>query len=285
MKLVKFRTSAGHIRSGAWQGERVVPFRTPEGPLLSLEQILEAPVPRAAAEACRDEAHAEPLAAVRLLAPLDRQEVWAAGVTYKRSQAARMEESEAAASCYDRVYRSPRPELFFKATSHRVAGPDQDLRIRVDSAWNVPEPELTLVVNSRFELVGFTIGNDMSSRDIEGDNPLYLPQAKLYNQCCGLGPCITLADDMPPRAQIGISLEIVREGKTVFAGQTSVAQMARTFEDLIAWLARDNSFPYGVLLLTGTGIVPESSFTLQAADQVAITVDGIGVLRNSIVQG
>jgi 2-dehydro-3-deoxy-D-arabinonate dehydratase len=285
MKLVKFRAADGHVRTGAWEENRVVPLRTPAGPLQSLEQILEAPVPRAAAEACGDEAHATSAADVRLLAPLDRQEVWAAGVTYKRSQTARMEESEAAASCYDRVYRSPRPELFFKATAHRVAGPDQDLRIRVDSAWNVPEPELTLVVNSRLELVGFTIGNDMSSRDIEGDNPLYLPQAKVYNQCCGLGPCIALVDGMPPRSQIGIRLEILRGGSTVFEGQTSVAQMARTFEDLISWLARDNSFPHGVLLLTGTGIVPESDFTLQAGDEVLISVDGIGVLRNSIVQG
>jgi 2-dehydro-3-deoxy-D-arabinonate dehydratase len=139
---------------------------------------------------------------LELLAPLDEQEVWAAGVTYKRSQTARMEESEAAASCYDRVYRSPRPELFMKATRHRVSGPDAPLRIRLDSQWNVPEPELTLVVNRSLRLVGFTIGNDMSSRDIEGENPLYLPQAKVYNQCCGLGPCITLVEAMPARDQI-----------------------------------------------------------------------------------
>jgi 2-dehydro-3-deoxy-D-arabinonate dehydratase len=226
-----------------------------------------------------------PLAAVRLLPPIDRQEVWAAGVTYKRSRVARMEESETAASCYDRVYVSPRPELFFKASPHRVSGHEQPLRIRQDATWNVPEPELTLVINSHKKLVGFTIGNDMSSRDIEGDNPLYLPQAKVYDQCCGLGPWITLMDGMPPRDQIGIRLKIIRGGQAVFAGQTSVEQMARTFEDLIEWLGRDNSFPNGAFLLTGTGIVPESSFTLQAKDIVEISIDGIGTLRNPVVQG
>jgi 2-dehydro-3-deoxy-D-arabinonate dehydratase len=196
-----------------------------------------------------------------------------------------MEESETAASCYDRVYVSPRPELFFKATRHRVSGHLEPLRIRTDATWNVPEPELTLVINSRLQLVGYTIGNDMSSRDIEGDNPLYLPQAKVYNQCCGLGPWITLDTAMPPRSQIGIELSIRRGGKTVFQGRTDITQMARTFEDLIGWLAHDNSFPNGVFLLTGTGIVPDSKFTLEKGDTVAITIDGIGMLENPIVQG
>ncbi|MEY4568561.1 MAG: hypothetical protein RLY14_3531, partial [Planctomycetota bacterium] len=218
------------------------------------------------------------------LPPIDHQEVWAAGVTYKRSQTARMEESETAASCYDRVYRSPRPELFFKATPHRVGGPGQDLRIRVDAHWNVPEPELTLVVTPDLRLVGFTIGNDMSSRDIEGDNPLYLPQAKCYNQCCGLGPWITLAEAMPERNSITIELRITRDDKTVFQGKTSVAEMARSLEDLIGWLGRDNSFPNGVFLLTGTGIVPDSNFTLHAGDRVDIEIAGIGTLTNHIVQ-
>jgi 2-dehydro-3-deoxy-D-arabinonate dehydratase len=195
-----------------------------------------------------------------------------------------MEESETAASCYDRVYRSPRPELFFKATPHRVGGPGQDLRIRVDAHWNVPEPELTLVVTPDLRLVGFTIGNDMSSRDIEGDNPLYLPQAKCYNQCCGLGPWITLAEAMPERNSITIELRITRDDKTVFQGKTSVAEMARSLEDLIGWLGRDNSFPNGVFLLTGTGIVPDSNFTLHAGDRVDIEIAGIGTLTNHIVQ-
>ena len=257
---------------------------------------------------------------VTLLPPVDRQEVWAAGVTYKRSRTARMEESvqrphpvtdrrhrsarrvlnppdlncsrtasmeesAAAASCYDRVYVSPRPELFFKATPRRVAGHGQPLRIRADSAWNVPEPELTLVMNSRGQLVGFTAGNDMSSRDIEGDNPLYLPQAKVYNQCCGLGPWITLSDSMPPLSEIGIGVTIQRQGQVVFEGKTGVDQMARTPEDLMEWLWRDNSFPNGVLLMTGTGIVPESDFTLQPGDRVDVSIDGIGTLSNPVVQG
>jgi 2-dehydro-3-deoxy-D-arabinonate dehydratase len=166
-----------------------------------------------------------------------------------------------------------------------VSGTGQALRIRKDATWNVPEPELTLVISPDQKLVGFTIGNDMSSRDIEGDNPLYLPQAKCYNQCCGLGPWITLIDDMPDRNSITIELKILREGNLVYTGNTSVAEMARTFEDLIGWLCRDNSFPNGAFLLTGTGIVPDSPFTLQANDQVDITIAGIGTLTNTVVQG
>lgn len=225
------------------------------------------------------------IAGAKLLAPIDAQEVWAAGVTYKRSQTARMEESEAAASCYDRVYQSPRPEIFFKATPHRVRGTGDALRIRQDAAWNVPEPELTLVLSPALKIVGFTVGNDMSSRDIEGDNPLYLPQAKVYNQCCGLGPWITLADSMPPQNEIEIALRINRGSETVFEQSTSAGEMARTFEDLVQWLGRDNSFPAGAFLLTGTGIVPNSDFTLSPGDIVDITITGIGTLTNTIVQG
>ncbi len=222
------------------------------------------------------------LADVSLLPPIEEHEVWAAGVTYKRSQTARMEESAAAASCYDRVYASPRPELFFKATPHRVRGTGQDLLIRADSNWNVPEPEIALVLNPRLDLVGFTIGNDMSSRDIEGENPLYLPQAKVYDACCGLGPWITLAAAMPERAAIEVDLRIVRGGRTVFEGHTSGAEMARSFADLIEYLGRDNSFPKGAILLTGTGIVPGSDFTLEAADEIQIQVSGIGTLVNRV---
>jgi 2-dehydro-3-deoxy-D-arabinonate dehydratase len=219
-------------------------------------------------------------------APIGTQEVWAAGVTYFRSRTARMEESKDAGggSFYDKVYSAERPELFFKATPHRVAGDGQPLRIRRDSRWNVPEPELALVLNSRLELAGFTIGNDMSSRDIEGENPLYLPQAKLYNQCCGLGPWITLAYAMPPRSEIGIQLQIRRAGEVVCRGSTGIDQMARSFEALIDWLGRENSFPRGAFLLTGTGIVPASDFSLQPGDRVDITIDGIGMLSNPIVQ-
>jgi 2-dehydro-3-deoxy-D-arabinonate dehydratase len=226
-----------------------------------------------------------PLDQVTLLAPIDEQEVWAAGVTYKRSQVARMEESQGAASFYDLVYVADRPELFFKANPHRVSGPGQPLRIRKDAKWNVPEPELALVLNSRLQIVGYTVGNDMSSRDIEGENPLYLPQAKVYDQCCGLGPWITLAPAMPAAAEIGIKLTVQRGGKVAFSGNTSIAQMAREFTDLVNWLGRDNSFPRGAFLLTGTGIVPSSEFTLAGGDQVEIAIDGIGVLANPIVQG
>jgi 2-dehydro-3-deoxy-D-arabinonate dehydratase len=283
MKIAKCLLPSGDTVVGRVVDDRMEPLRL-TGPARSLSELLEVADPPDLVESLRESAAAVPLAEVQLLPPLDNQEVWAAGVTYKRSRTARMEESEAAASCYDRVYVAPRPELFFKATPHRVAGAGQPLRIRHDSQWNVPEPELALVLNSRLELVGFTIGNDMSSRDIEGENPLYLPQAKVYNQCCGLGPWITLAHAMPPRHEVGIELSICRGGNAVFHGSTGIDQMARTFEELIQWLGRDNSFPQGAILLTGTGIIPGSDFSLQPDDVVEIVIDGIGTLRNPIVQ-
>jgi 2-dehydro-3-deoxy-D-arabinonate dehydratase len=199
--------------------------------------------------------------------------------------AARMEESESAATLYDKVYVSARPELFFKATPSRVVGPGGALRIREDSKWNVPEPELALVLNSRMELVGFTVGNDMSSRDIEGENPLYLPQAKVYDACCGLGPWITLASGVKKPTELAISLIVSRGSSTAFEGKTSVSQMARSFDELIGWLKRDNTFTAGVILLTGTGVVPSAEFTLQPGDIVEITIEELGTLRNTIVQG
>ncbi len=233
-------------------------------------------------------AHKQPVvsfADAHPLAPIDDQEVWAAGVTYKRSQIARMEESETGASHYDRVYTAARPELFFKATPHRVAGPGAPVRIRTDTKWSVPEPELTLVLTSGMDLVGYTVGNDMSARDIEGENPLYLPQAKVYNDCCGLGPWILFTHDALDRIGTKIILTIQRGGKEVFRGETNVDQMARTFGDLIQWLGHDNRFPTGAYLLTGTGVVPANDFTLAAGDNVAIEITGIGTLRNPVVQG
>lgn len=253
--------------------------------LQTLDQLLSSPDLTSLAASLPARGNPVPIDQLSWLPPIDRQEVWAAGVTYKRSQTARMEESEAAASCYDRVYTAARPELFFKATPSRCQGFGGELRIRQDATWNVPEPELALVLSSSGKIVGYTIGNDMSSRDIEGDNPLYLPQAKVYNQCCGLGPWITLSDAMPERMSIGIRLSIVREGKVVFEGETSIAQMARQFEDLVGWLFRDNAMPHGAFLLTGTGVVPDSSFTLAPKDVVHISIDGIGTLTNTIVQG
>jgi 2-dehydro-3-deoxy-D-arabinonate dehydratase len=222
---------------------------------------------------------------VRVLAPLDEQEVWGAGVTYERSKVAREQESDQAATFYDLVYRADRPELFFKATPSRVVGPGQPIRVRRDSSWCVPEPELALVLSPTLALLGFTAGNDVSARDIEGENPLYLPQAKVYDSCCALGPSITLAEAMPPRASIGIRMDIERDGTKVYAGETSLGRMARRFEDLIDWLARENRFPTGVVLLTGTGIVPPDDFSLRAGDLVRITIDGIGTLANPVIQG
>ena len=282
MRIAKVQLSNGEVRVAVVEdvGLRLLPLGR------TLTEILHAPKPAPLAASLIDAA-ATPFAAgqVKFLAPIDHQEVWAAGVTYKRSQVARMEESEHGASHYDLVYSAPRPELFFKATPHRVAGPDQPVRIRVDTKWSVPEPEFTLVINPQMQLVGYTVGNDMSARDIEGENPLYLPQAKVYNACCGLGPCILLADQPLDRAATKITLSITRGGKEVFHGETNVDAMKRTFEDLIDWLGKDNSFPTGALLLTGTGIVPPNDFTLAIDDSISITITGIGTLTNPVAQG
>ncbi|HEV7225129.1 MAG TPA: fumarylacetoacetate hydrolase family protein [Pirellulales bacterium] len=286
MKLVKYAPRGGQDSIGLLEGEEVLPLSSTGDQYRTLTDILEADDPAALVELLFDQGGERvPLHAVTLLPPVDRQEIWAAGVTYTRSRKARMEESVGAAAFYDKVYEAPRPELFFKANAHRVVGPDRPVRIRHDANWNVPEPELTLVLNSRMKLVGYTIGNDMSSRDIEGENPLYLPQAKVYDQSCALGPCIALVNAMPPREQIGIHMAVIREHAIAFEGSTDVGQMARTFEDLIDYLGRDNTFRHGACLLTGTGIVPGDDFTLRRGDIINITIDGIGTLVNSVVQG
>lgn len=217
-----------------------------------------------------------------ILAPIGSQEVWAAGVTYYRSRKARMEESKDAGggNFYDRVYAAERPELFFKATGRRVVGHGQTVRIRSDAKWSVPEPELTLLANPHGMILGCTVGNDMSSRDIEGENPLYLPQAKVYNGSCALGPCILLTNE--PSRGANIHLEIVRQGKTAFAGSTTLAELKREFKELVDFLFRDNSFPAGVFLMTGTGIVPGDDFTLASGDVIRIQIDGIGTLENCV---
>ena len=219
----------------------------------------------------------------RVKAPILNQEVWAAGVTYFRSRTARMAESHDAGAdnFYDRVYTAERPELFFKATAHRVAGPGESVRIRRDSRWNVPEPELALVVTRLGKIIGYTIGNDMSSRDIEGENPLYLPQAKVYDRSCGLGPCV-LISEQAPGPDTEIRLQIVRGDSTAFSGTTTLSQLKRTPESLVEFLYRDNSFPNGCFLLTGTGIVPGDDFTLQSGDEIRITIDPIGTLLNRV---
>lgn len=215
-----------------------------------------------------------------LLAPIGTQEVWAAGVTYLRSRDARKEESKDGGDVYERVYAADRPEIFFKATPHRVVGPGAAVRIRADSHWNVPEPEVALAINRFGTIFGYTIGNDMSSRDIEGENPLYLPQAKVYSACCGLGPGVVVRGPLP--SETAIELRIARDGAEIFSGATSLSQMKRTFPELASWLCRENEFPVGCFLLTGTGLVPAGDFTLHHGDEIAITVAGIGTLRNRV---
>ncbi|HEY1794299.1 MAG TPA: fumarylacetoacetate hydrolase family protein [Opitutaceae bacterium] len=216
-------------------------------------------------------------------APIQSQEVWAAGVTYLRSRAARVSESRSAGggSFYDRVYSARRPEIFFKSTPHRVAAPGGPVRIRGDSRWNVPEPELVLAVSASGRIFGYTVGNDMSSRDIEAENPLYLPQAKVYDGSAALGPCL-LVDDTPPGPGTGISMTIRRAGRLAFSGRTSVGRIHRGFAHLASYLFRANSFPCGCYLMTGTGIVPPDAFTLRRGDKVAITIPPIGTLRNTV---
>ncbi len=220
-----------------------------------------------------------------ILAPIGSQEVWAAGVTYFRSRDARMEESKSAGGgdFYDRVYSADRPELFFKATAHRVVGHGQDVAIRRDAKWSVPEPELVLLVSPLGKILGFTIGNDMSSRDIEGENPLYLPQAKVYHRSCALGPAILVSSSELPRST-EIRMEILRAGALAFSGYIGVGAIKREFTSLVEYLYRDNAFPAGCFLFTGTGIVPPDSFTLSARDEIRISIDGIGILVNTVAQ-
>lgn len=282
MKLCRFRHASSAPRVGLLESDGSVLDLTPAG-VTRLSEILEAPDPAAhAAELASRATTRIATAEVQWLAPVDRQEIWAAGVTYLRSKKARMEESDFSASAYDRVYEAPRPELFFKAMPEKVVGPGAEVGIRKDARWNVPEPELALVHNARGVIVGFTIGNDMSSRDIEGENLLYLPQAKTYKKSCALGPVIVLgAMEIEARSwTIGVSIE--RAGTAVFSGETSIGQIKRSFAELTEYLHRSQDFPHGVILLTGTGIVPGDAFTLQPADIVTIRISGIGELRNTV---
>ena len=218
-----------------------------------------------------------------ILAPIEHQEVWAAGVTYYRSRGARMEESKDAGGgdFYDRVYSAERPELFFKSTASRTVGSGEKVRIRGDAKWNVPEPELTLVVSPKGRITGYTIGNDMSSRDIEGENPLYLPQAKVYNGSCALGPAILVSESLLPR-ETEIKIEILRKDRIEFSGSVALTELKREPKTLVEYLLRDNSFPQGCFLMTGTGVVPPSSFTLAHGDVIRITIEPIGTLINEV---
>ncbi len=281
VRVCRFTEAGGDIGVGLVLDNQTLVDLRPAG-IASLAELLDAESPAAAAMAAIGPGTAVPLAEVRLLAPVERQEVWAAGVTYLRSKAARMEESDFSATAYDRVYDAVRPEIFFKSLGDKVVGPDEFVGIRRDAGWSVPEPELALVMNRHGRLVGCTIGNDMSSRDIEGENLLYLPQAKIYDRSCSLGPWILLTADEPAIRRWTIGISITRAGSEVFSGESGIQQIKRPFADLTDHLWKSQSFPHGVILLTGTGVVPDESFTLAAGDRVTIGVSGIGSLSNTV---
>lgn len=286
MPLCRFRPEPDATpRLGLIAGSGVVDVAAAGGPpsLAEALTLSVADLRRALDAVAKSGMAATPSRDARLIAPLDRQEVWAAGVTYLRSRDARMEESSQK-DVYDRVYEAERPELFLKATPNRVSGPGEPIAIRGDSTWDVPEPELALVLNRHGETIGYTVGNDVSSRSIEGDNPLYLPQAKVYDRCAALGPHIALAWEIPDPSNLPIHLAIRRGGESHFSDETSTTQLHRTFADLVAFLFRHNVFPDGVFLMTGTGIVPPPEFTLEDGDEVAVAIDGIGTLTNSVVR-
>jgi 2-dehydro-3-deoxy-D-arabinonate dehydratase len=284
MQFGKVRRANGEVVVVVVEGDQVFTLDMTRRPgVASLADLLHSPNPTAVARELIDlSLTLEHLGDQTFLAPVDRQEVWAAGVTYKRSKIAREEESRGAAQFYDKVYSADRPELFLKATPERVVGPGQRVRVRADSKWSVPEPELALVVSPALKIVGYTVGNDMSARDIEGENPLYLPQAKIYRHSCAVGPLVTPVADMPPLPGVEIRLVIRRGADVAFEGSTTLVQMARTLESLVEWLGRENEFPNGAILLTGTGVVPPDEFSLAAGDQVAITISGIGTLANPV---
>lgn len=286
MPLCRFRTDKSQdVRIGFLQDDRVYPLAAATGPssIRELLQLRNIELRETVAQAHASGTSPMPASDAVLLAPIDVQEVWAAGVTYLRSRDARMEESTEE-DVYERVYNADRPEIFFKATPSRVSGPGEAVAIRGDSTWDVPEPEVALVINAHREIVGFTIGNDMSSRSIEGDNPLYLPQAKMYTACAGLGPVIALADEISDASSLTVTLTIERNGEVLFEDSTSTDQLARSFDDLVGYLHRHNSYPFGVFLMTGTGIIPSSEFTLEDGDVVSIAVDGIGTLTQPVTR-
>jgi len=280
MKLCRFKNQSDEIRIGRAVDDAALADLSVGG-IASITELLENPESAARVEAL-GELPTLPMTEVTLLTPVEGQEVWAAGVTYLRSKTARMEESDFSANAYDLVYEADRPELFLKSLPEKVAGPSEAVGIRADAKWNVPEPELVLMVNSRKELVGFTIGNDMSSRDIEGANLLYLPQAKVYDRSCAVGPWVVLGASEAEAREWSIGVEIVRDDVAVFNGETSIDNIKRSFDELTDYLCRSQTFPNGAMLLTGTGVVPPDDFTLAAGDVIRITVSGIGVLENTV---
>jgi len=283
MKLCRFKNKSGQVCIGWVTDDSTVLDLTPAG-ITQLQSLLESDNPTAEIDRiAKQKLPSIRLSEIQLCPPVERQEVWAAGVTYLRSKTARMEESNFSATAYDRVYAAERPELFFKSLAEKVVATGGPVGIRRDATWNVPEPDLALVLYSRGKVAGYTIGNDMSSRDIEGENLLYLPQAKIYRHSCALGPWIRLGATEAEAREWKIKIEIRRDGKNVFTGETSVGQIKRRFEELAAFLFRSQSFPHGAVMLTGTGVVPPDTFTLQERDEIGIEITGIGWLRNPVM--
>jgi len=281
MKICRFKHQNDVIRIGLAADDALLDL-TPAG-ITQLTPLLESADPVALLQqAAKHNLPRLALSEVRFCAPVEQQEVWAAGVTYLRSKTARMEESDFSATAYDRVYVAERPEIFFKSLAEKVVATDEPVGIRRDAKWNVPEPELALVFNSKGKIVGHAIGNDMSSRDIEGENLLYLPQAKTYHRSCALGPWIQLGASEAAAREWKIRIAIRRDGKAAFSGETSVSQLKRSFAELADFLFRSQVYPHGAVLLTGTGIVPPDGFTLQEKDVVEIEISGIGTLRNPV---
>lgn len=281
-KLCRFLNAKSQVRIGLLNKDNTVSDLTSAGielmtPLLESDDLL-----ARLTDLTKTDLPARPVSEVKLLSPVERQEVWAAGVTYLRSKKARMDESEFSASAYDRVYDAERPEIFFKSLPEKTVPTGEDVGIRRDAKWNVPEPELALVINSRGGIVGYTIGNDMSSRDIEGENLLYLPQAKVYDRACAVGPFVVVGVSEEVARGWTIGVEISRNQQVVFKGETSISQIKRTFKDLAGFLCRSQTFPHGAVLFTGTGVVPNDDFTLQSKDVVKITISGIGTLVNPV---
>ncbi len=285
MPLCVYQTGSDErLKFGLIDGDQVIDMEAAGGPFsLGLALRLSKADLSAALDRVRGSDQRVPLSEVTLKAPIDWQEVWCAGVTYKRSRDARIEESQEK-SAYDRVYEADRPELFFKGMRFRVSGPGEEIAVRGDSTWDVPEPECALVINSAGEIIGYTIGNDVSSRSIEGENPLYLPQAKVYDKAAALGPVIVLDSEIENANELPIELVIRRGGEIGFQGSTNTNQLHRTFDDLVRYLYLDNTHFHGAILMTGTGIVPPSEFTLEAGDEVTITIDGIGTLTNPVIR-